>query len=112
MLANSRGRCRPAHAHEWRDKILISPAGALSFLKAIGGYNARAFTDQHRREVTGLVLIDSAHEGQWRELPIEVSEFKDAGLHQLYVGRVMARLGLLRLLNVPNPQVDRVAPAL
>jgi len=70
--------------------VCISPAGALSFLKAIGGYNARVFTDQHRREVTELVLVDSAREGQWRELPIEVSEFKDAGLHQLYVGRVMA----------------------
>ena len=49
---------------------------------------------------------------EWRELSIEVSDFKDAGLHQLYVARVMARLGLLHLLNLPNPQVDRVAPAL
>ena len=79
---------------------------------SLGGYNARVFTDRHRSEVGGLVLIDSAHEGQWRDLPIEVSEFKDAGLHQLNIARVMARLGLLHLLKVPNPQVDRVASAL
>jgi pimeloyl-ACP methyl ester carboxylesterase len=75
---------------------------------SLGGYNARVFIDRHRSEVAGLVLIDSAHEGQWRDLPIEVSQFKEAGLHQLFVARVMARLGLLHLLNVPNPQVDRV----
>jgi pimeloyl-ACP methyl ester carboxylesterase len=79
---------------------------------SLGGYNARIFTDRHRSEVAGLVLIDSAHEGQWRELPFEVSEFKDAGLRQLYVARAMARLGLLHLLSMPNPQVDRVASPL
>jgi pimeloyl-ACP methyl ester carboxylesterase len=79
---------------------------------SLGGYNARVFTDRHRNEVAGLVLVDSAHEGQWRDLPIEVSEFKDDGLHQLYVAIVMARIGLLHLLNVPNPQVDRVPSAL
>jgi pimeloyl-ACP methyl ester carboxylesterase len=79
---------------------------------SLGGYNARVFTDRHRNEVAGLVLVDSAHEGQWRALPIEVSEFKDDGLHQLYVAKVIARLGLLHLLNVSNPQVDRVPSVL
>lgn len=79
---------------------------------SLGGYNARVFTDRHRDEVAGLVLVDSAHEGQWRALPIEVSEFRDDGLHQLYVAKVIARLGLLHLLNAPNPQVDRVPSVL
>jgi pimeloyl-ACP methyl ester carboxylesterase len=79
---------------------------------SLGGYNARVFTDRHRNEVAGLVLVDSAHEGQWRDLPVEASELKDDGLHQLFVAKVMARLGLLHVLNVPNPQVDRVPSAL
>ena len=79
---------------------------------SLGGYNARVFTDRYRNEVAGLVLVDSAHEGQWRELPTEVSEFKNDGLHQLYVAKLMARVGLLHLLKLPNPQVDRVPSAL
>ena len=79
---------------------------------SLGGYNARVFTDRYRSEVAGLVLVDSAHEGQWRELPIEVNQFRNNGLRQLYVAKLMARLGLLHVLNVPNPQVDRVPSGL
>jgi pimeloyl-ACP methyl ester carboxylesterase len=79
---------------------------------SLGGFNARIFTDRYNNEVAGLVLVESAHESQWRELPIEVKQFKDAGLHQLYAAKLLARLGLLHLLNVPNPQVDRVPSAL
>ena len=79
---------------------------------SLGGFNARIFTDRYSNEVAGLVLVESAHVAQWRELPIEVRQFKDAGLHQLYVAKLFARLGLLHLLNVPNPQVDRVPSAL
>jgi len=81
--------------------LLHNAALAPPFLMvghSLGGYNVRVFTDRHS-EVAGLVLIDSAHESQWRDLPIEVSAFKDAGLHQLYVARAMARVGLLHLLN-------------
>lgn len=51
----------------------------VAFGVSCSRHNARVFSDP-RNEVAGLVPVESAHEGQWHELPIEVREFRNDGL--------------------------------
>lgn len=65
-----------------------------------GGVFIRAFANAYSEDVAGLVLLDSAHPDQWTRTPEGQAQY--ATDSRIYgVGRVLARLGLLRL--GPNP---------
>jgi pimeloyl-ACP methyl ester carboxylesterase len=47
---------------------------------SLGGYVVRLYADRYPEEVAGVVLVESAHERQWTELPNEVNELMDSAL--------------------------------
>lgn len=50
---------------------------------SFGGYVVRIFADRHPDLVAGVALVESGHEDQWTELPVEVSDFIANGTSQL-----------------------------
>lgn len=47
-----------------RDAALAPPYILVGH--SVGGFNARLFASEHRREVAGIVLVESSHPEQWR----------------------------------------------
>jgi pimeloyl-ACP methyl ester carboxylesterase len=65
-----------------------------------GGLYVRAFAAQYPEDVAGLVLLDSTHPDQWTRTPQGQAQYQsDTNFYQ--VARILARVGLLRVL--PNP---------
>jgi pimeloyl-ACP methyl ester carboxylesterase len=67
---------------------------------SIGGLNVRLFAFRYPDEVAGLILVDPAHEDQDERLPPSARD-DPASPSKLSVIRLTARLGWLRLLNMP-----------
>jgi len=66
---------------------------------SFGGCNARLFAAKHPDLVSGLVLVDSAHEDQISRLPPSMDPA--AELRPLRIFRLAARLGVLRIAGLP-----------
>ena len=69
---------------------------------SLGGLNARLFTDNQNEEVTGLVLIDSAHEDLDARSPDQVIQLNSSldAIFQLF--QTAAKFGLIRLAGIDN----------
>ncbi len=78
---------------------------------SLGGYNVRIYQATYPQEVAGLVLLDSAHEGQWERLPKEVRQLVLASPPVLRKEAEMARQGHLRAADVDASEVEALAPA-
>jgi pimeloyl-ACP methyl ester carboxylesterase len=72
---------------------------------SIGGLYVRAFTQQHRDEVAGIVLLDSAHPEQFDRYP-EMAAATEAYLQQSAVFPTLARIGLFRLYFALGGEID------
>lgn len=66
----------------------------------IGGLNMRLFAQKYANEVAGLVLVDSPHEEMAEWLPGIDGDLEGA-LRRLETDRILATLGLNRLLGRP-----------
>ncbi len=66
---------------------------------SLGGYVVRLYVDRYPEEVAGVVLVESAHERQWTELPNEVNELMDSALGGMRVASIMARFGIMRFMK-------------
>ena len=73
---------------------------------SFGGVNMRLFANQYPQEVMGMVLVDSAHEAQFEQLPAVFASATDEVVGQFQSLDQMNRLGLLALspeqIPVPN----------
>jgi pimeloyl-ACP methyl ester carboxylesterase len=67
-----------------------------------GGYLARIFRRRHPGMVSGIALIEAAHEAQWDRLPEQVRGFAQDGLASARFAPALARLGVLRLMSQSN----------
>lgn len=76
---------------------------------SFGGYNVRLFAAQYPDEVAGLVLVDSSHEDQFERMP---PAFQPTWKIELLLRAtpLLARTGLLRLLDQPMGNVKNYAP--
>jgi pimeloyl-ACP methyl ester carboxylesterase len=74
-----------------------------------GGHYVRVFAAAHPEMVKGMVLIDAAHPDQWSRDPEGEAQY--AQVKQFYqIAGVLARFGLLRLLNY-TPVTPDLPPA-
>jgi len=81
--------------------------------ESYGGYVVRIFQNRHSDEVSGIVLVDSAHERQWDEIPEAKALLVDV-IPKLKAAVWLSRFGLLRW-NIPDHGLDLppdVRPAL
>jgi pimeloyl-ACP methyl ester carboxylesterase len=67
---------------------------------SIGGLNVRLYAFRYPDEVAGLVLLDPAHEDQFKRLPPS-ARTDPSFIRTLRLFRFGARFGLLRLLGMP-----------
>ncbi len=72
------------------------PAPYLLVGESYGGYVTRLFAANHRKEVAAVVLVESAHERQWEEIP-EAKTLMLQGQQQVKVALWLSRIGILRL---------------
>lgn len=79
-LGSSDAGPRPRNSLQMVDELhrLLHAAGIAPPVvlvgHSLGGYNVRIYQAQYPEEIAGLVLVDSAHEGQWERLPREVRQ--------------------------------------
>jgi pimeloyl-ACP methyl ester carboxylesterase len=64
-----------------------------------GGLYVRVYAAAYPDEVAGVVLVDASHPDQWLRTPTDQARYQELRL-MYHGGRVLARLGLLRLGNV------------
>jgi pimeloyl-ACP methyl ester carboxylesterase len=83
--------------------------------ESYGGYVTRLFTDKFIASVAGIVLVESAHERQWDEIP-EAKALVVDGEKQLQVAHWLSYTGLFRLWPMdrgedlpPNARRDLLA---
>lgn len=72
---------------------------------SIGGLYVRAFAQEHPDQVSGVVLLDSAHPEQLERYP-ELAAATEAYLQQSAVFPVLARIGLFRLYFALGGEID------
>jgi len=65
-----------------------------------GGLAVRLFAMGHRDEVVGVILLDTTHEDSLERVP-GLEEEIEGEMRTVQVARVLAHLGVLRLLGVP-----------
>lgn len=66
---------------------------------SLGGYNVRMYAELYPEEVAGMVLVDAGHEDQLTRLPSEYIQITQQQNGYMFVMRLMARFGILRLLG-------------
>jgi len=76
--------------------------------ESYGGYVTRLFVEKYRPDVAGVVLVESAHERQWDELP-RAKALALQAQQQLTVGRWLSRIGFFRF--VPMDRGEDLSPA-
>ncbi|HWZ75165.1 MAG TPA: alpha/beta hydrolase [Candidatus Sulfotelmatobacter sp.] len=76
--------------------------------ESYGGYVTRLFVEKYRRDVAAVVLVESAHERQWDELP-RAKALALQAQQQLRVGIWLSRIGFFRLL--PMDRGEDLSPA-
>ncbi len=72
---------------------------------SIGGLYVRAFAQEHPDDVSGVVLLDSAHPEQLDRFP-EMEAANDAYLQQSAVFPTLAQIGLFRLYFALGGEID------
>ena len=103
------------------------PAPYILVGHSIGGYNVRLYASQYPYEVTGVVLVDSAHPDQWSEFsavlppesrpptdPFSNPERMDliASADQVRVSKSMGDLPLVVLTRAPGWIIPVLSPEL
>jgi pimeloyl-ACP methyl ester carboxylesterase len=71
------------------------PAPYVLVGESYGGYITRLFVDKYRGNVVAVVLVESAHERQWDEIP-EAKALTLQGQQQLKVAQWLSRIGFFR----------------
>lgn len=66
---------------------------------SFGGVNMRLYASTYPEEVAGIVLVDSAHEEHFQQMPIWPRRLIDRFIIQPPVATVAAALGFARMLN-------------
>ncbi|WP_216329507.1 alpha/beta fold hydrolase [Deinococcus aestuarii] len=77
---------------------------------SLGGVVARQYAARSPGEVSGLVLVDSSHEGQFRRYPASVLTATKRGLGQFKALEVLITLGLRPLASRLVPLDSRLPP--
>ena len=84
---------------------------------SLGGYHVRVYACQHRTEIVGMVLVDSAHEDQGRRLPAAATKMQAVQAQVLKILPVVTLFGVPRLIGLcgdagsnPPPQIKAVEP--
>ena len=77
---------------------------------SFGGLNVRLYASMYSDDVAGIVLIDSSHEEQFLRLPKEYAKFQSLNLKVQNIGRLLAPLGVMRLMKMPLPFVYKKLP--
>ena len=70
---------------------------------SLGGLYALAFADEFPEETAGVVLVDSMHPDQWERLPATVVRLVRSFDRITKVLPTLARLGVLRALDLTRP---------
>lgn len=78
---------------------------------SLGGHNVHMFASLYPDEVAGIVLVDSAHPGQFQRLPPEYISLDSQQKSYVGVMAFMARFGILRLLGNSSQGQDFAPPA-
>lgn len=76
--------------------------------ESYGGYVTRLFVKKYRPDVAAVVLVESAHERQWDELP-RAKALALQAQQQLTVGSWLSRIGFFRFL--PMDRGEDLSPA-
>jgi pimeloyl-ACP methyl ester carboxylesterase len=85
--------------------------GSLVFVgHSLGGIIARHYAAKYPLDVTGMVLLDSAHEAQFQHLPASVLAATNSGLGQLKTLEGLVSLGIPSLLSLLIPLETRLPP--
>lgn len=72
---------------------------------SFGGYIARFYYEFYPADVAGVVLVESGHEDQFREMPYLTQKIKNSG-KQFETAAMMARFGLFRFVELPKTSSD------
>jgi len=80
------------------------PAPYLIVGHSLGGYIARLYEHKYPDLVAGIAFVDSAHEDQFDEIG-ELKAAVVAAAKPLQIAVLMARFGVLRLMDVPRDVV-------
>lgn len=74
-----------------------------------GGLYVRTFQELYPETVSGLILLDSANEPEFKNTPRELQEALDQSFEEVgslfEMGRWLAPIGLVRLLEIPQQQI-------
>jgi len=79
---------------------------------SLGGVLARQYAARYPAQVSGVVLVDSAHEAQFQRLPESVRAATVSGLGQLEQAEQMIRLGLSAVVAKMVPLEPRLPAAI
>jgi pimeloyl-ACP methyl ester carboxylesterase len=79
---------------------------------SLGGIIARQYAAKYPVDVSGVVLLDSAHEAQFQRLPASVREATVSGLGQLKTLEGLIGLGLPGLVSMLIPLETRLPTAI
>jgi pimeloyl-ACP methyl ester carboxylesterase len=78
---------------------------------SLGGIIARQYALKYSRDVSGVVLVDSAHEAQFSRLPASVVEATSSGLNQLKTAEQLIGMGLSSVVSSLIPLETRLPAA-
>jgi len=108
-----RGMSSPKQVAELLHELLQAGGEGPPYLMvghSLGGVFVRAFAAEYPGEVVGMVLVDSSHEHQDRQIPPELEEISqvkvEISLTNLRIFQVAAPLGLLRVSRILDPGLD------
>jgi pimeloyl-ACP methyl ester carboxylesterase len=69
---------------------------------SFGGLYVREYRGQYPEEVSGMVLLDSSHPDQWTSTPAGKAQYESFA-HMYTVAPSLARLGVMRVMGIFNP---------
>ena len=78
---------------------------------SLGGIIARQYATKYPAEVSGVVLVDSAFETQFRRLPASVVKATVSGLQQLKTAEQLIGMGLSAVVSMMVPLEPRLPAA-
>ena len=98
-------------AHELRTLLVKAKVDGPYVMvgHSFGGYNVRLYASSFPTEVSGLVLVDAAHEDQRARMPRGTAWARALGKLQwwrFHLKPLLARLGWMRLTRQPNGGTD------
>ncbi len=78
--------------------------------QSLGGFSVRMFASQYPGEVSGMVLVDAAHEQQLERFPPEYAQINQQQVSYLGAMQFMSRFGILRLMGNASGGADLAPP--